>query len=83
MKDIPEEVFCAFRIDEFNNLMKQFNVEKLNSVATDGLSTILRESVNDLSEEEFNVFVDYHYKTCEREDLQGYSNHMLYIGKKR
>ena len=35
-------------IDEFNNLMKQFNVEKLNSVATDGLSTILRESVNDL-----------------------------------
>ena len=83
MKDIPEEVFCAFRIDEFNNLMKNFNVEKLNSVATDGLSTILRESVNDLSEEEFNVFVDYHYKTCEREDLQGYSNHMLYIGKKR
>ena len=52
-------------------------------IATDGLSTILRESVNSLSEEEFNVFVDYHYKTCEREDLQGYSNHMLYIGKKR
>lgn len=83
MKDIPEEVFCAFRIDEFNNLMKEFNVERLKSVATDGLSTILRDSVNNLSDEEFKVFVDYHQTICEREDLQGYSSHMLYICKKR
>ncbi len=83
MKDIPEEVFSAFRIDEFNKLMDNYNVEHLKDVATDGLSGILREYVNDLSDEEFKVWVDYHYKTCERNDLQGYSNHMLYIGKKR
>ena len=83
MKDIPEEIFSVFRIEEFNKIISKYNLEHLKSVATDGLSSILRDYVNDLSEEEFKVFVDYHYKTCEREDLQGYSNHMLYIGKKR
>lgn len=83
MKDNPEEIFSAFKIDEFNRLMDNYDVEYLKSVATDGLSSILRDYVNDLSDEEFKVWVDYHYKTCETRDLQGYSNHMLYIGKKR
>ena len=55
----------------------------ISNFAAEGLSSILREYVNKLSDEEFNVWLDYHYKTCERNDLQGYSNHMLYIGKKR
>ena len=83
MKDNPEEIFSAFKIDEFNKLMDNHDVEYLKSVATDGLSSILRDYVNDLSDEEFKVWVDYHLKTCETRDLQGYSNHMLYIGKKR
>ena len=83
MKDIPEEIFSAFRIDEFNKLMDNYDIEHLKDVATDGLSTVLREYVNELTDEEFKVWLDYHYKTCEIKDLQGYSTHMLYIGKKR
>ena len=63
-------------------MMKKYNVDHITNVMTDGLSTILRQYVNDLSEEEFNVWVDYHLSTCERKDLQGYSSHMLYLGKK-
>lgn len=83
LKDNPEEIFSVFYIEEFNKLMGSYNVEYLSSVATDGLSSILREYVNELSDEEFNVWLDYHYKTCEKMNLQGYSNHMLYIGKKK
>lgn len=83
MKDIPEEIFSAFRIDEFNKLMDNYDIEHLKDVATDGLSTVLREYVNELTDEEFKVWLDYHYKTCEIRDLQGYSTHMIYIGKKR
>ena len=36
-----------------------------------------------LNEEEYKVWLDYHYKNCERKDLAGYSSHILYIGKKR
>lgn len=83
LKDIPEEIFSTFYIEEFNNLMSKYDIEHITDVATDGLSYILKDYVNDLSEEEFKVWLDYHYKNCERKDLQGYSTHMLYIGKKR
>lgn len=83
LKDIPEEIFSAFYIEEFNNLMSDYNVEHITSVATDGISSALREYVNNLNDEEFKIWLDYHYKNCERSDLQGYSNHMLYIGKKK
>jgi len=80
--DNPKEIFSIFYVEEFDNMMKKYNVEHITNVMADGLSTVLRQYVNDLSEEEFNVWVDYHLSTCERKDLQGYSSHMLYIGKK-
>lgn len=79
----PKEVFSIFYIEEFDNIMKKYDIEHIANVMTDGLSTILRDYVNDLNEEEFMVWVDYHLSTCERKDLQGYSSHMLYIGKKK
>lgn len=80
--DNPKEIFSISYVEEFDNLMKKFDVEHIANVMTDGLSTTLRLYVNDLSEEEFKVWVDYHFSVCERKDLQGYSSHMLYIGKK-
>lgn len=80
--DNPKEVFSVFYIDEFKNIIKNYDVEYLNNVATDGISYAVREYVNELSEEEFNVWLDYHFSTCEREDLKGYSCHMLYICRK-
>ena len=77
-----EGVFAAFYIEEFKNIMKEFNVQHLNNITTDGMSEHLAEKIDALTEEEFKVWVDYHLSTCEREDLQGYSNHMLYICKK-
>ena len=35
-----------------------------------------------LSEEEYKVWLDYHFATCERKDLIGYSSHVLYICQK-
>ena len=63
--------------------MKNYNVEKLHNITTDGLAQILEDKINNLSDEEFDIWLKYHFSTCEREDLQGYSNHMLYICKKR
>ena len=78
-----EEVFSAFYIDEFEDIMKPKNVEELHMVATDGMSHHIKETIDFLDDYEFNEWVKYHLTTCERRDLMGYSNHMLYIGKKR
>ena len=82
LKRYPEGVFAPFYISEFKDIMNKFNVTLLHNVATDGFTRHVREKIDTLSNEEFNVWMRYHLSTCEREDLQGYSNHMLYICKK-
>ena len=79
----PEEIFATFYIKEFKDIMSKFNVEHLHDVATDGIAPIIGDKINNLSKEEFKVWERYQLSVCEREDLQGYSCHMLYICKKR
>ena len=40
------------------------------------------KKADELTDEEFAVWMKYHFSTCEREELQGYSNHLLYICRK-
>ena len=81
--DKPEELFTSFHIEDFNKIMEEYPIDYITTVATDGLSPALRDYVNDLNDEEFEVWMDYHYKSCERKDLIGYSSHVLYIGRKK
>lgn len=78
----PEEIFAPFYISEFNEMMRKYNVTFLNNVATDGIANIIPDKINNLTEEEFKIWVKYQLSICEREDLSGYSCHMLYICKK-
>jgi len=78
-----EEVFSAFYIDEFDNIMSKKELDKLHMVATDGMSHHFKDVLEELDDFEFNEWINYHLSTCERYDLQGYSDHMLYIGKKK
>jgi ubiquinone/menaquinone biosynthesis C-methylase UbiE len=78
----PEGVFAPFYISEFKDIMNKYNVTLLHNLAVDGIAPIISDKINNLSEEEFNVWVKYQLSVCEREDLQGYSCHMLYICKK-
>ncbi len=82
LKRYPQGVFAPFYISEIKNIMSKYNVKMLHNVATDGISYMISDKINNLSEEEFNIWVKYQLTICEREDLQGYSCHMLYICKK-
>lgn len=67
---------------EREELMSNYDVTLLHNVAVDGIAKIVEDKLNKLSPEEFKVWVNYQLSICEREDIQGYSNHMLYICKK-
>ena len=82
VKEIPEEIFSVNYVEEFDNMMKKFPVKKLCEVAVDGLSESLEEYINNLSDEEYTVWLDYHFKNCERKDIMGYSSHVVYICEK-
>ncbi|MBR5599193.1 MAG: hypothetical protein IKW39_04045, partial [Alphaproteobacteria bacterium] len=81
-KDIPEEVFNAFNIEDFKKLFDNTNTKYITNVATDGIAFAMREWVEQLSKKDYEIFLKWHFLTCERLDQQGYSAHLLYICKK-
>ena len=79
----PKDLFAMFHVETFNKLLSNFYIDRLHTVATDGVAPLFEEHFEEMTEEEFNEWVKYHYIVCEREDLIGYSSHVLYIGKKK
>lgn len=78
----PSEIMRAFYIDELEKIMNSNNIEKINNISTSGVAPHFRNIIDNLSEEEFEIWKNYHFNSCERKEVQGYSTHMLYIGKK-
>ena len=51
-------------------------------VASDGCALLLREAIDAMDEESFRLYLNYHFATCEREDLVGITSHALDIFQK-
>lgn len=84
IKDIPEEIFSSYFVEEFEKQFERTNTTFLKNVATDGLAPMMRDYIDDgkMDDEDFELLYKIHLATCERLDHQGYSSHMLYICKK-
>lgn len=78
----PKELFELVRKQDIDLLMKPFAVTRLHYVATDGAANFMRETVDAMSDELFEVFMRYHFTCCEREDLVGATHHALDIFRK-
>lgn len=46
------------------------------------IAYVMREWLEELSEEGCQAFLKWHFLTCGRSDQQGYGSHLLYICKK-
>lgn len=77
-----EYIFNMRYFSEVKELMNKFNVNKLCYVATDGVGRVMKEDIENMTDEEYKMFVNYHLSICEREDLIGYSGHILSVIEK-
>jgi 2-polyprenyl-3-methyl-5-hydroxy-6-metoxy-1,4-benzoquinol methylase len=68
--------------DEMIDLMKGFNIEEIDHLATDGLSHLIGDYVDQLSEEQFTAWFQYHLETSRVRSILGISTHGLYICRK-
>lgn len=78
----PWDIFELHRKEDIDALRAHFDVEQLHFIATDGYSNHIREKLDEMDEETYQIFIKYHLATCERLDLVGYSNHTLDIFRK-
>ena len=81
-KSIPELVFELYRKEDIDRIMSHFKVNRLHYVGVDMLTNCFDESYKEMTDEEFNLYMKYHYQICEREDMIGLSFHMLDIFRK-
>lgn len=77
------EIFHMVFPEEIEQLCNKYNLEKLHYLTTDGISFFIDERINNFSEHEFDVWIDYLRHTAEREDQLGYGEHLLYIARKK
>lgn len=79
---LTDDIFSFMTIDEAHALMKQCGLTKIREAGADGLSELLRDQVNSLSESDYQTWLNFHLHICEKPEMLGISNHVLYIAKK-
>lgn len=78
----PHGIFKVYSKNEIFDLTKRFDVERLHFVATDGYTCHMKEAVDQMDEKTYELYLRYHFKTCERQDLIGISHHTLDVLRK-
>ncbi len=81
-KSEPKDLFELVRKEDIDKLMSVFPVTRLHYVATDGCALFMREAIDAMDSETFQLYLKYHFATCEREDLLGVTSHAVDIFKK-
>ena len=79
----PEMLYDYMRIEEIDALNKAQKLERIKIISPDGAANYIRPFLNQLSEEEFEAFVQYQMSVCERADLIGAGAHTVDILKKK
>ena len=78
----PEEIFELYRKSDIDVLMESHNVKRLHFVGVDMLSYLYDDTFDNLSDREFEEYMQFLSNLCEREDCVGLSIHMLDIFRK-
>jgi len=79
---LPENIFERVRKEDVDRLMSGFRVDRLHYVATDMISRFLWDKLNDLGDEDFDVYLRLHFAVFERVDMVGMTHHSLDIFRK-
>ena len=78
----PWDIFELYRQEDIDGLRNQFHVTQLHFLASDGYANHMRETVDQMDDAMYELYLKYHLATCERPDMVGYSHHTLDIFRK-
>lgn len=79
LEDFP---FVFHTVDACRRVLKEAGIRILHEVAADGASELLQNQINAMNEENYAQYLRYHAYICEKPELLGMSNHLLFIGEK-
>ena len=77
-----QDLYDYVRLEDIEKVNEAAGCERVKIVTPDGPANYIRQYVNQLDEEEYEMFYRYHLATCERADLLGAAAHTLDIIRK-
>lgn len=78
----PKDLYDYVRTEDIERLRVAAGLERIKIISPDGPANYMRPVLHQLTEEEFERFMQYHLSTCERADLIGAGAHTVDILKK-
>lgn len=78
----PKDLYDYVRLEDIDVLNEKAGLERIKILSPDGPANYMRPFLNQLSDEEFEVFVQYQMATCERPELIGAGAHTVDILRK-
>ena len=78
----PSDLYDYVRIEQIDALNQEAGLERIKIITPDGPANYMRQVLNSLTEEEFELFIQCHLSTCERQDLIGAAAHTVDILRK-
>lgn len=79
LNDFP---FVFHTVAAARELLAKGDVKVLHEVASDGASELLAAKINEMSDENYAQYLRYHFYICEKPELLGMANHLLFVGEK-
>ena len=79
----PKLIFELTRKENIDMRNAMFDVERLHYVASDGCSAVIGDAIDAMNDAAFDLYIRYHFATCERADMAGLSAHTLDVLRKR
>lgn len=74
--------FVFHTVDAARKLLWDGGIKILHEVASDGASELLAEKINKMCDDDYAQYLRYHFYTCEKPELLGMTNHLLFVGEK-
>ena len=77
-----EDLYDYVRLEDIAAYNEAAGLDRIQIVAADGPANYMRQTLNAMDDETYELFIQYHLSTCERPELLGASAHTLDILRK-
>jgi len=72
--------FVFFTVADAREELVNAEIKLLHEIAVDGVSELLADKINQLDDAGYEQYLRYHFYCCEKPEMLGRSNHLLFVG---
>lgn len=75
--------FVFFKVNEARKMIEDEDIEIKEIIASDGFAEVLSNKLEEMTEESFKNYLDWHLNHCKDPETLGATNHLLFVCKNK